>query len=328
MNTRILTRSDIADLLSVEDCIRAVEDAFRLHAEGRSLGSGVLSLHVEGGAFHIKAAGLHLGRSYFAAKINGNFFHNIERFGMPRIQGAVILADAENGFPLAILDSSEITIRRTGAATAVAAKHLARPDSRVVTIIGCGNQGRISLRALRALFPIDKAFVFDLDSSRAERFAGELGSELKMSITAVGDFADGTRVSDICVTCTPSREAFLRREHVARGAFIAAVGADSSEKQEIDPELLASSRLFVDHLEQCATFGDLQHALARGVMTRDDVAGELGEVIARARPGRTSREEVVIFDSTGMALQDVAAAAIVYERSIEADRGVGVQLSA
>jgi alanine dehydrogenase len=146
--TLLLTRREIRALLSLEECIAAVEQAFRFHAEGWTFPPGVLGIHAPRGGFHIKAAGLKLDRTYFAAKTNGNFSQNMSRFGMPSIQGIIVLCDGENGYPLAIMDSIEITLTRTAAATAVAAKHLARPDSTVATICGCGNQGRVQLRAL------------------------------------------------------------------------------------------------------------------------------------------------------------------------------------
>src|SRR5262252_5190225 len=141
----ILSRADVLELLSLRDCIDAVERAFRLHAEGRTLAPGVLGVPATGGCFHIKAAGLVGERSYFAAKTNANFPDNPQRFGLPTIRGTVVLADAETGEPLAMMDSASVTALRTGAATAVAAKYLARPDSRSATIVGCGAQGEIQL---------------------------------------------------------------------------------------------------------------------------------------------------------------------------------------
>jgi ornithine cyclodeaminase/alanine dehydrogenase-like protein (mu-crystallin family) len=136
------------------------------------------------------------------------------------------------------------------------------------------------------------------------------------------------RASDVILTCTPSRHAMLMRSDVRPGTFIAAVGADSEDKQELEPALLAQGAVVTDVLEQCATIGELHHALAAGVMTRADVRGDLGDVVAGKRPGRSSAEEITIFDSTGSALQDVAAAAVVYERAITAGRGLSVQLGA
>jgi len=321
--TLLLSRREVAALLGVDECIAAVEQAFKAHAEGRALAPGVLGVHARDGGFHIKAAGLELARPYFAAKVNGNFFQNKQRFGMPNIQGVILLCDAENGYPLALMDSIEITILRTGAATAVAAKYLARPDSRVATICGCGNQGRVSLRALTKVRQLETAYLFDLDQSQAERLADGLSGELQIEVKAVRDLAAAVGKSDICVACTPSKRYYLNQSDIPPGMFIAAVGADNEEKQEIDPRLMATSKVVVDSLAQCAAIGDLHHALALGLMTEADVHAELGEVIAGQKPGRVAAEEIIVFDSTGTALQDVAAAAIVYEKA----QSVGISLN-
>jgi alanine dehydrogenase len=324
--TLLLGRSEIAALLDLDECIAAVERAFILHAEGKTLPPGVLGVPAQDGGFHIKAAGLELGRTYFAAKVNGNFPDNARRFGLPTIQGVVVLCDAANGCPLALMDSIEITSLRTGAATAVAAKHLARSDARVATICGCGNQGRIQLRALMRVRPLQRAYAFDIDERRAEQFAREVSEALRIEVRAVRELPKAVGESDICVTCTPSRRFFLRREDVSPGTFIAAVGADSPEKQELEPALLASSTVVVDLLEQCATIGELHHALAEGCMAREDVHAELAEVIAGRKPGRTSAEEITLFDSSGTALQDAAAAAAAYEKALGLGRGLPVDL--
>ena len=286
---RVFSDSDVRRLLTLDDCIPAVENAFRLQGQTASL-----SLHVDGGAFHVKAAVL--GR-YYAAKSNGNFFDNPTR-GLPRIQGVIVLADAERGTPLAVLDSIYITILRTGAATAVAAKYLARADAATLLVSGCGNQGRVSVEAIRRVRDIRRVLLHDVDCDRAVALAKELGGE------AIDEF--DSRDADIVVTCTPSRAAFVHTAHA--GQFIAAVGADSTEKQEIAPELLASSVVVVDDEAQCRAFGDLHRA------PHVEPRASLADVI-RGNSGRTSDDEIVIFDSTGTALQDVAAAALVYERA-------------
>ena len=139
--TLLLQRRDIAGLLTLDECIAVVEQAFRLYGEKKTAPPGMLGIHSGDGAFHIKAGLLPLSRSYFALKANGNFFQNQSR-GMPNIQGVILLSDGENGYPLALMDSIEVTIQRTGAATAVAARLLSRANSKVATICGCGNQGR------------------------------------------------------------------------------------------------------------------------------------------------------------------------------------------
>jgi len=324
--TLFLARGEVASLLGLAECIDAVEEAFRLHAEGLSLPPGVLETLTGDGGFHIKAAGLRLaGGSYFAAKVNGNFPRNHERFGLPTIQGVVVLCDAERGRPLAVMDSMELTALRTAAATGVAARYLARPDSKVATVCGCGLQGRVQLRALTQVLGIEKVYAFDSDDARAETFAREMTEELRVGVEAAADLREAAGESDVCVTCTPSRQPVLMRGDVRPGAFVAAVGADNPLKQELDPRLMASGKIVVDILEQCAAIGDLHHALEAGAVTRDDVYAELGEIVAGRKPGRTSDEETVIFDSTGTALQDVAAAAVVYEKALR--DGVGVTLN-
>jgi alanine dehydrogenase len=324
--TLFLTRSEVGSLLGLAECIDAVEEAFRLHAEGQSLRPGVLEALTAEGGFHIKAAGLRLaGGDYFAAKVNANFPLNPGRFGLPTIQGVVVLCDAERGRLLAVMDSMELTALRTAAATGVAAKYLARPDSKVATVCGCGVQGRAQLRALAQVLRIEKAYAFDGDRYRAEVFARELTGELQAEVMAVPNLRESVGASDIIVTCTPSQRPVLMRGDVRPGTFVAAVGADNPKKQEIDPALMASAKIVVDILEQCAAIGDLHHALGAGAVTVGDVHAELGEIVAGRKPGRTSAEEVFVFDSTGTALQDVAAAAVVYEKAIRA--GVGVSLN-
>jgi alanine dehydrogenase len=326
--TLLLTRSDVADLLPMDACIEAVEHAFRLHGEGRADPPGILGVHARDGGFHIKAGILDLDRRYFAAKTNANFPGNPERFGLPTIQGVLLLADAERGTPLALMDSAEITALRTGAATAVAARHLARPDAAVVTVCGCGLQGRFLLRALAAVLPLTRAYAVDCDPARAAAFAKEMSQALGFEVTAADDLDAAVRASDICVTCTPSRKPILGLAPVTRGTFIAAVGADNEYKQELEPALMASCAIVVDVLEQAAAIGDLHHAIAAGAVSLGDVRAELGQVVAGLRPGRRSDDEILIFDSTGMALQDVAAAAAVYERAVRAGRGLEVNLAA
>ena len=324
--TLVLTRSDVVALLELDECIAAVEQAFRLHGEGRTQPPGTLAVAAPPGGFHIKAGVLGLERAYFAAKTNANFPENPRRHGLPTIQDVIVLADATRGAPLALLDSIEITALRTAAATAVAAKHLARPDARVATIVGCGVQGRVQLRALRRVLPLDRVYACDREPGLAERFAAELAAKLALDVRPVAEVGPAARESDVVVTCTTSRAPILGLGDVRPGTFVAAVGADHPEKQEIDPALLAAGTILVDVLDQAATMGDLHHALAAGVVARSDVYAELGEVVAGKKPGRRSAAETIIFDSTGMALQDVAAAAVVYEKAVRLGRGLPVRL--
>lgn len=326
--TLLLNRHDVRELLTLDDCMEAVERAFAIAGKGGAPAPAVLGFPAEDGGFHIKAASLDLGHRYFAAKLNGNFFRNRERFGLPNIQGVVILSDAEHGFPLAVLDSIEITILRTGAATGVAARALARPDSRVVTVCGCGNQGRVSLRALERVLSIEKAYLWDIEADAAAAMAVEMQSEVGHPLEVVREFSPATRVSDVVVTCTPSKRAFLGKDDVRPGAFIAAVGADNEQKREIEPALMAAAKVVTDVTAQAAHIGDLHHAIGAGVMALQDVHADLGEILGGSRPAREDVDEIIVFDSTGTALQDVAAAALVYERARSLGRGTPFRFSA
>lgn len=318
----LLSRSDISSLLTFPDYVSAVEEAFRLHAEGHSLEPALSHVPAPAGEFHIKAGGLRSSPPYFALKVNGGFFQNRARFGLPNIQGLIVLSRADNGVPLAVMDSIEITMQRTGAATALAAKYLARPDSRVCTICGCGAQARVQLRALQSVLSLEHTFAWSPRQERAQSFAAEMTRELGIPITPASDLAAALERSDVCVTCTPAKAPFVRRENIPDGMFIAAVGADSPDKQELDPELVASAKLVTDLRAQAVHVGETHHAVALGLLDPRQIHAELGEIIAGKRTGRTRAEEVIVFDSTGTALQDVAAAAAVYERARAARAGV------
>jgi alanine dehydrogenase len=324
-DTLLLKRSDVASLLNIDECMDAVENAFCLHAEGKALPPKVLGIHCDNGGFHIKAGILGIERSYFVAKVNANFPGNPKQHGLPTIQGVIVVCDAVNGRLLALIDSIEITIIRTGAATGVAAKYLALPDAAIVTICGCGNQGRISLKAILKVRKLKKIFAFDIDSNQTEKFKHEFGKELEIIPVGINDLPAALKQSQVVITCTPSKEPFIHAGHIVPGTFIAAVGADNEEKQELFSDLVASSKIVVDLAEQSAAIGELHHAVKQGLITMSGVHAELGCIIAGKKPGRESDSEIIIFDSTGTALQDVAAAAIVYEKAITS--GIGNKLN-
>jgi ornithine cyclodeaminase/alanine dehydrogenase-like protein (mu-crystallin family) len=319
--TLLLDARDIAELLDYPSCIAAVEDAFRRQGKGELAPAAICGLRLPDGGFHLKAAALHEPRPYFAAKTNANFPHNPARHSLPTIQGVVLLFDAARGSPLAAMDSAELTLRRTASATAVAARYLARSDARTLVLCGCGAQGRAHLEAMLHVLRLERVHAFDRDFAVARRFAAEMSRLLELDVRAVDAFAEHVGGADVCVTCTTSRQALLAAADVPPGAFIAGIGADNADKHELAPDLLARSTLVVDSLEQCAAIGDLHHALAAGAMEPGAVHAELGEVVTGVRRGRSAPEEVTVFDSTGIAIQDVAAAAVVYERALAASRG-------
>ena len=320
--TLLLSARDVTTLLTVPDCLTAVEAGFRALGEGKLPPPGLLSLHSELGGLHVKAAVWQNGSHYFVAKANANFPDNPKTRGLPTIQGVIILCDATTGELLALIDSIEITALRTGAATAVAARKLARADSHTLTICGCGRQGQVQLLSVLHVLPIKTVYAYDLDPAAAQGLAA---ANQPLEVRAINDLPDAIAKSDVVVTCTPARKFFIRSRDVRPGTFIAAVGADNEHKQEIDPRLFTKNRVVVDSLTQCLRIGDLHHAVNEGFASAESIHAELADVVAGKAVGRTSKEEIILFDSTGIAVEDAAAAALVYEKALRA--GVGGRFS-
>lgn len=312
----LLGRSDVAGLFTTDDYIEAVEDAFRAHAAGKTLSPGLLHVDSPPGEFHVKSGGLRVGGAgYFGLKANGSFFSNPETNGQPAIQGIIYLADALTGKPVALLDSIEITIQRTGAATAAAAKRCARPDSSAVLICGAGRQGRVQLKFIQAVRRVTKVYVWDAIRSRSEAFAFDVGEASGQEVAVVDRPGDVSRGCDIVITCTPAYRSFIEKGDIQPGTFIGAIGADSPQKQELSAILVAESKLVTDVTAQCAIVGELHHAIAAGYMTADDVHAQLGEIITGEKEGRATNDEIIVYDATGTAMQDIACAAKMYNKA-------------
>lgn len=323
----ILTRADIARIMRPCDYLRAVEDAFLAARDGRAETPPPLEIPAIRGAFHAKAALYRGSRVYAALKLNGNFPGNPQRNGLPTIQGAILLCDGDTGALLAIMDSAEITLKRTAAASAAAARALARPQSQSLLLCGAGVQAGAHAVAIGEVLPIARIAVWDLDAAKAARLAGELSELLSVEASAVAELR-APLAHDVIVTCTTARAAFLGVEHAAAGAFVAAIGADNPHKSEIAPSLLGAAKLVTDATAQCAAMGDLRTAIAAGVLSADAAYAELGEILSGAKLGRESDDEVIVFDSTGLGVQDAAAAALVFERAAAARAGVRIALAA
>ena len=312
----ILSRSEIAGLMSTSDYVAAVEAAFRCYATGGAEVPMPMHIRAEDGGFHVKGARVALDRSYVAIKVNANFPGNEHRAGLPTIQGVIVLFDSANGSVLAVMDSIEITLQRTAGATVLAARFLAREEADCVAICGCGEQGRAQLTALMKVMSFRRALVWDMNQEKAAAFARDMNQRLGMEVIAVRDVGDATRPSAVVVTATSAQTPFLTRNMVSAGTFVAAVGADSPEKSELSPDLMAGAKIVVDLLTQCAVMGDLHHAIHAGLVTLQDVHGELGDLVTGRISGRTDPGEITVFDSTGTALQDAACAARIYRRAI------------
>jgi ornithine cyclodeaminase/alanine dehydrogenase-like protein (mu-crystallin family) len=322
----LLSGRDLEQLVQPAAALEALRSTYQQLATNRSDQGRSIAFAVSRGSIHVKAGLLPGSHAAFAAKVNVNLPDNWSLHRLPTIQGVVLLADALNGRPLAIMESMALTGIRTAATAALAATFGARRDSRVAAIIGCGAQARYQLEAMKSCFPIDEVRLFDINTALAQALAisvrtGGLRSTPRAS---VGEAVDG---ADIVVTCTTSKSPVLTPDMMLKGCFVAAVGADNPEKQEIDPVLMGRARILVDDLDQCASGADLSHALRAGTVTRDAVHADLADLASGRKTGRDAPEELVIFDSSGSGVQDVAVAWGAYQAARASGTGVTFNLS-
>lgn len=324
--TLLLTRNDLSPLLSPHDYINGIEYAFRQYGEGYSFGNSMVHGDTPSDLeFHIKAGGLvWKGKPYFAVKANGSSFQNQKLRGLPNILGVITLYDGESGFPLAVIESTELTRQRTAAGTAVALKFLAPAGTRKIFLCGCGGQGWTHMRYLKEILPLDEVFVYDIQADAGLAFAKKLEMELGIPVHFVQDLSSGTQRCKVIVTCTPSRTPYLSATNIRPGMTIAAIGADSPAKQELEPRVFQGNKVVVDILSQCVAAGELRHAILAGLITEKDVYAEIGAIVAGKKPGRETLDETIIYKATGTAIQDTAAAIMVYEKAIE--RKIGLHI--
>jgi alanine dehydrogenase len=327
MKTLVLTARDVAALLTPAEAIEAVEAAFALHGRGatRMPPKVYLPLPEFDGDFRampVFIGELDVGHGAIPSAgvkwINAHP-NNPQRHGLPSVVGVFILSDPVTAHPLAVMDATKMTALRTGAAAAVATKHLARPGAESLAIVGCGAQSSSVLACHAALRPWRSILLADSDPSRAEALARAF-DDLPCQVV---DLARAARAEVVC-TITPSRRPILGADQVRKGAHVNALGADAPGKQELDVAILAAARVFLDDAVQARESGEVNVPLHDGTLAADAIAGTLGEVVARRLPGRTREDEITVFDSTGLAVQDLAVARRIYDRALR--DGVGMQI--
>ena len=317
-----LSRSDVRQVFTMRDAIRAVEDAYRAHGEGKTINPLATSFIVPkyNGEVDIKPAYIETIECA-GLKLAGGYWDNPEKFGLPSVIGIIVLTDGRNGMPLAIMDGTHIGSFRTGAAGGVGAKYLARKDSERVAVIGSGNQARQQLAALAEVFPVKRVKAYSLNAAHRAAYADEMGKKYGIDVAAADSVKEAVRGADIIVTATPATGHVLMDEWVKPGTHINAIGADMPGKQELDPRIMARAKVVVDSLPQCVRIGEVQTAIREGIIREEDIYAEIGEIVAGKKRGRTSPDEVTVFDSTGMGIQDVSSAHSAYLKAKE--RGLG-----
>jgi alanine dehydrogenase len=247
---------------------------------------------------------------------------NRDQFGLPTVLGTVIYSDPRNAFPLAIMDGKELTQKRTGAAAGVATDHLAVPDASSLGIVGAGVQAYTQLEAIAAVRPIEEVVVADTDEQRVQAFVDAVGDDYDVRGGTVAEAA----ACDVLSTVTPVEEPIVSRADVGERTHINAMGADAAGKQELADEILLDAMLVIDDYEQCTHSGEINVPWSAGVLTDADIDAEIGEIVVGEKAGRTADDGVTVFDSTGLAIQDIAAAHVVYEHADENENGTPFDL--
>jgi alanine dehydrogenase len=307
-STLLVDRAAVSRLLTIAAAVEAVEAAFQAYGEGRVQMPPKPYLSFDKGDLrcmpaYIPALGLATVKNVNVHPGNSD---------LPTVMGTVTVFDPETGFPLAIMDGTYLTAMRTGAAGGVAAKYLARPDSAVAGFVGAGVQAATQLAALLVTMPsIERVLVSDVDEEKAARFAEAAAARHGLDAEAA-PLSEVVSSCDILTTVTPVRKPIIRRADVQPGTHINAIGADAPGKQELEVEILRHAAVVIDSWEQGSHGGEINVAVGKGLFSREDVHADIGEVVSGRKPGRENDDQITVFDSTGLAIQDCACAARVY----------------
>jgi alanine dehydrogenase len=319
----ILSRRDIEGVVDIGDALEVVEKAFLEHGLGHAVmpPKVYLDLPQHGGDFRAMPAYL---PAFGVAGIKWvNSHPGNPAKGLPSVMALTVLSDPATALPLALLDATYLTWVRTGAGGGVAARRLARPESTRLGLVGCGVQARAQAEALRKVMSLNEAWLYDVRRESAEKLAAEL-KRAGLGVHIVPTVRECVEAAEILVTATPARQPVVEAAWVRPGTHINAIGADAPGKQEIESSLLRRARVVVDDRDQAFHSGEVNVPLKEGVLRPQDIHATLGEVVAGKKPGRATDEEITLFDSTGLAIQDLAVARLAYDRCHE--RGIGISV--
>lgn len=336
---RVLSAADIQKVFTITDALEAVEEAYRQKAEGAGVAWPMVYEAFEEGVSDMDIRSGRLAASgVFGLKLTAWFSENPAK-GMPEIFGTTLICDDTTGAPLALLNASAITGLRTGAAAALGIKWLARKDASRLLVAGAGHMSTFMVAASLVACPsITHVEVWDPKRADApverveqmrETVAALLaaaGVDRAFELVAVGDGERAAGAADAIVTITPATAPIIKRDWVRPGTHVSCVGADMPGKQELESALVAAARLYVDDRAQSVASGELEVPVSEGAISPEDIVAELGEVIAGKAAGRTSDDEITVFDTSGIAVQDLASSKIAYERALAAGLGTVTEL--
>lgn len=323
--TLLLTKKTVEKLVTIKESLKAIEGAFRSLAQGGAQMPPKIYIHLDkySGDFRAMPAYLEGPNKCTLKWVNVHPLN--KKRGLPSVMAVLILSDPKNGFPLCIMDGTYATNLRTGAAGGVAAKYLARKNSEDVGLVGCGAQAETQLMALRELFKIKNVQVWGHKERLAKDFIKRT-RWMKLRMRAADTIRDCVKNSDIIVTTTPSRKPLIKLDWLKRGVHINAIGADAPGKEELDPKILKASKIVVDSFDQASHSGEINVPLKKGVISKRNIYSDIGRIISGKKPGRTNDKETTIFDSTGLAIQDVAISNLIYKKAVRQHKGTYIDL--
>lgn len=322
----VLSDQDVAGLVSFEENMRLVEQAFADYSDGKSHVFPVVREEIakHNGIFGIKSG--YLETQEVLGFKSGGFWANNKAKGLANHQSVMVLFDPASGQPSALVAANFVTQLRTAALGAIACKYLARPDSRVLAVVGTGQQGRNQLAATLKVLPgVAEIYLYDIHRPAAEALAREL-ADRPQRVRVAADAAEACAAADVIVTATPGRGAVVMAGWIKPGTHVNAVGTDTRGKQELDPGVFTrADKIVVDNSAQCLYLGECQHAYDAGLISKDSLHAEIGEIIRGAKSGRETAGEVTIFDTTGVAIQDLATAGYALDQARL--KGAGTRIS-
>lgn len=319
--TLILTNNQIKQLIDMPKVLKVIESAFRLYSKNLVQMPAKIYLHLDKYEGDFRAMPAYIERMEACGLKWVNVHPRNRRFGLPAVMALIILSDPKTGLPLAIMDGTYITNLRTGAAGGIAAKYLARKDSSIIGLVGCGAQARTQILALKELFNIKKVYVWGNKVEYAKKFIKDT-KYLGLVMEIKDKIYDCVKEADIVVTTTPVRKPIVKSRWIKEGTHINAIGADAKGKEELEPDLLKRAKIVVDDWNQASHSGEINVSISKGIVTKKDIYATLGEVLIGKKKGRTSPREITIFDSTGLAIQDVAVANLVYKKAVKKKIGL------
>jgi alanine dehydrogenase len=315
-----LDQDDVKSLLDMPSALEAVEMAFAQHGRNKVQMPPKSYLYFTEHNGDLRTMPAFLEEEDVAGVKVVNVHPENRKVGLPTVMATVILNSTSTGAPLAMMDGTYLTDIRTGAAGGVAARYLARENSSVVGMVGAGNQARTQLEAISNVFELEQVYVFDLDTSRAEDFKEGMESFACCDITVV-DSIQKACDADILVTTTPSRKSIIKAQWLPEGIHINAIGADARGKEELEPGILQKARVVVDDIAQATHSGEVNVPLSEGYIREKDIFAQLGRIVAGLHEGRESDAQITVFDSTGLAIQDIVTANLVYNKA--KNKGIG-----